>query len=77
MIKAKKILGDTVCIRGGMPLSVLATGTTDEVRSYCKKLIDELGKDGGYIMDASTGLDDARTDNVKAMFEVTKEYGVY
>jgi hypothetical protein len=77
MIKAKKILGDTVCIRGGVPLSVLVTGTPDEVRTHCKKLIDELGRDGGYIMDAAAGLDDARTENVKAMFEVTKEYGVY
>jgi uroporphyrinogen-III decarboxylase len=77
MLKAKKILGDTVCIRGGVPLSILATGTPDDVRACCKKLIDELGKDGGYIMDASAGLDDAKVENVKAMFDFTKEYGVY
>ena len=38
---------------------------------------DIVGKDGGYIMDASTGLDDAKLENVKAMFEFTREYGVY
>jgi len=40
-------------------------------------LIKTVGKDGGYIMDSSTGLDDAKPENVKAMFDVTREYGVY
>jgi uroporphyrinogen-III decarboxylase len=77
MIKAKEILGDTVCIRGNVPLSVLATGTPATVREYCKKLIDTAGRGGGYIMDASTGLDDAKPENVKAMFDFTRGYGVY
>lgn len=77
MLKAKKVLRDTVCIRGNVPLSILATGTPDQVRQYCKKLIDTAGKDGGYIMDSSTGLDDAKPENVEAMFQFTKESGVY
>ena len=77
MIKAKEVLGGKVCIRGNVPLSILVTGTPDDVRRHCKKLIDTVGKDGGYIMDSSTGLDDARPENVKAMFEATREYGTY
>jgi uroporphyrinogen-III decarboxylase len=77
MLKAKKVLGDKVCIRGNVPLSILATGTPEQVRQYCKKLIDTAGKDGGFIMDSSTGLDDAKPENVKAMFQITREYGVY
>jgi uroporphyrinogen-III decarboxylase len=77
VFKAKEILGDTVCIRGNVPLSILATGTPEDVIAYCKRLIDVVGKDGGYIMDASAGLDDAREENVNAMFKFTKEYGVY
>ena len=77
MVKAKEILRDTVCIRGNVPLSILVTGTPDDVRAYCKKLIDVCGKDGGYVMDSSTGLDDAKTANIKAMFDFTREYGVY
>jgi uroporphyrinogen-III decarboxylase len=56
---------------------MLKTGTPDEVKAYCKKLIDVVGKDGGFIMDASTVVDDANPDNLKAMFAITKEYGVY
>jgi uroporphyrinogen-III decarboxylase len=77
MVKAKEILGETVCIRGNVPLSIMATGTPDQVRAYCKKLIDTVAKGGGYIMDTSTGLDDAKPENVKALFDYTREYGVY
>jgi uroporphyrinogen-III decarboxylase len=77
MMKAKDILGDRVCIRGNVPISILATGTPDDVRSYCKKLIDYAGRDGGFIMDSSAGVTDARPENVKAMFDFTKEYGGY
>ncbi|MBS3920487.1 MAG: hypothetical protein KG012_16570 [Deltaproteobacteria bacterium] len=77
MVKAKEVLRDIVCIRGNVPLSLLAIKTPDEVRAYCKNLIDIVGKGGGYIMDASTGLDDAKPENVRAMFEFTREYGVY
>lgn len=77
LFKAKEILGDAVCIRGNVPLSLLATGTPEQVRAHCKKLIDTVGRGGGYIMDASTGLDDAKPENVRTMFDFTREYGVY
>jgi uroporphyrinogen-III decarboxylase len=77
IFKAKEILGDTVCIRGNIPLSLLATGKPDEVRAYCKKLIDIVGRDGGYILDAGAALDDAKAENVKALYEFVREYGVY
>jgi uroporphyrinogen-III decarboxylase len=77
MFRAKEVLGGIVCLKGNVPLSMLKTGTPDEVKAYCKKLIDVVGKDGGFIMDASTVVDDANPDNLKAMFAITKEYGVY
>jgi hypothetical protein len=78
-IKAKEILGDTVCIRGGMPASLLISGSPAEVEEHAKTLIDTLGKGGGYIMDASSaGIPrEARVDNVKAMFDTVKTHGVY
>lgn len=77
MFRAKDVLGGIVCLKGNVPLSMLKTGTPDEVKAYCKKLIDVVGKDGGFIMDASTVVDDAKPDNLKAMFAFTREYGVY
>jgi len=77
MFKAKEVLGDVVCLQGNIPLSLPVAGTPDEVKTHCKKLIDVVGRGGGFILSPSTGLDNARPENVKAMFDVTKEYGVY
>ena len=75
--KAKEIIGDRICIQGNVPLPLLQTGTEEEIKDYCKMLIDVVGKGGGFIMDAGGGMDDAKPENVKTMFDFTKEYGVY
>jgi len=77
LFRAKEIIGDHVCICGNVPVSMLHAGSPQEVRDYCKKLIDVVGKDGGLIIAPKSVLDDARPENVKAMIEFTKEYGVY
>ena len=77
IFKAKEILGDVVCIRGGVPNSLLCTGTPEEVKERCKKLIDVVGKGGGFIMDAGAFIDEAKPENVRTMVDFTKEYGVY
>ena len=51
--KARAVLGDTVCLMGNVPNIMLLSGTPDDVRAYCKKLIDTVGKNGGFIMDAA------------------------
>jgi len=75
--KAKDVLGDRVCLMGNVPNIMLLSGTPDDVRAYCKKMIDTFGKDGGLIMDAALMLDEAKPENLKAMIDFTKEYGVY
>jgi uroporphyrinogen-III decarboxylase len=77
MFKAKEMMRDRCCIRGNVPGTLLALGTPEEVRSYCRKLIDVCAVDGGYILDASTTLSDAKAENVQAMFDFTLEYGIY
>ncbi|MFC2021268.1 uroporphyrinogen decarboxylase family protein [Chloroflexota bacterium] len=77
MARAKEVLGGTACIAGNVPLALLNTGTTDEVKAYCKKLIDVAGKDGGFILTSGASIDKASLENVRAMIEFTKEYGVY
>ena len=77
MHEVKEILGKIVCIKGSVPNSLLATGTPQEVKEYCKKLIDVVGKDGGFIMDAGAVTDEAKPENMKAMTDFTMEYGVY
>lgn len=75
--KAKDILGDTVCFRGNIPVSLLIAGTPEKVKAYIKNLIDVVGENGGLIVDCGSMIDEARHENIKAMVEFTKEYGRY
>ncbi|MFN2137863.1 MAG: uroporphyrinogen decarboxylase family protein [Candidatus Promineifilaceae bacterium] len=77
MVRAKEVLHGIAAFSGNVPNRLMLTGTPDDVRAYCKKLIDACGKDGGYIMDTSALLDEAKPENLKAMIDFTKEYGVY
>jgi uroporphyrinogen-III decarboxylase len=77
MKKAKKTLGKNACLLGNVPSSLLGLGTPNEVKDYCKKLIDTVGRDGGFIMANGAFFDEAKAENIKAMVEFTKEYGKY
>jgi uroporphyrinogen-III decarboxylase len=71
-------LGHKFCISGGVPNTLLAYGSPEEVRDLCRKIIDGVARDGGYIMDASAIMqDDTSVENLKAMTDFTREYGVY
>lgn len=75
--KAKEVIGDTMCISGLMPLSLLQTGTPKKVKAYAKKLIDVVGKDRGFIMGPKSAMDEANPELVRVWVDFTKEYGVY
>ena len=66
-----------MCMSGFMPLSILQTGTPEKVKAYAKKLIDVLGKGGGFIMGPRSAMDESNPELVKVWFDFTKEYGVY
>lgn len=76
--KVFETLKEKFCVSGGLPNALLTVGTPHEVREQCKKLIKLLAKDGGYIMDASAIIqNDAKVENMRAMTETTREYGIY
>jgi uroporphyrinogen-III decarboxylase len=77
IFRAKKILKGHCCIEGNVPPSLLQMGTKEEVIAYCKKLIDVVGKDGGYILSPRSSVETVKPENLKAMIDFTKEYGVY
>ena len=77
MAKVKQTLGKNACLIGNVSSSMLKLGTPQDVKAYVKKLIDTCGKDGGLIISNGAFFDEAKPENVKAMAEATKEYGVY
>jgi len=71
-------LHDRFAISGGIPNVMLSWSEPEEVRAFCKRVIDEVAQDGGYMMDAGAIMqDDTSIENMKAMTEVCREHGVY
>ena len=77
MAEAKKILGDKCSIQGNVPSSLIVTGTPEDVKAYCKKLIEDCGPGGGYLLCAGAIPDNPKLETVRAMYESVVEYGVY
>jgi len=75
--RAKEILKNNMCIRGNVPATLLRASTVQGVKDYCKELIDVVGKDGGLIVCPSVVPDEGTAENIHAMIDFTKEYGVY
>jgi len=78
IFRAKEILGDTMCIMGDVPATLLAFGAPEEVRTYCRKLIEVVGEGGGFILSSGCSIPaNAKPENVKAMRDAVDEYGRY
>ncbi len=72
---AKEILRDHMCIASDIHPALMSLGKPEEVTAYCKKLIDEVGGDGGHILSTACGLPAAaRKENFRAMIETGKTY---
>jgi uroporphyrinogen-III decarboxylase len=77
LVKAKKVLGNRMCIQGGVPPTLLQAGSPQDVEEHVKKLIKTVGKGGGLIVGPGSAMDYARPENVRAMVETVKKYGQY
>jgi hypothetical protein len=77
MKEAKRIIGDICCIIGNVPASIVMTGTAEQVKENCRQLIEDCAPGGGYILGGGAYIDNGKIENLKAMMDAAKEYGVY
>jgi hypothetical protein len=70
--KAKKVLGDHMCIMGDVPPALLSSGTPEQVFEHCKELVEDIGPTG-YILQSGCDIPvDAPLANVKAMADAAE-----
>jgi uroporphyrinogen-III decarboxylase len=75
IFKANEILGDHLCIMGDVPPAISALGTVEEMEDYCKKLIDVVGKDTGFILSNGCAVPpDTKLENYKAMINTARTH---
>jgi methanogenic corrinoid protein MtbC1 len=75
IFKAKEILKGHMCISGDVPAALLSLGRPEEVEEYCRRLVDEVGDAGGFML--TTGCEcpiDVKPENLRAMVETGKNY---
>ena len=77
IFKVKETLGQVACLCGNVSSSMLRLSKPAEVSDYCKKLIDTVGRDGGFMLSNGAFFDEAEPANVMAMVKTTREYGKY
>jgi hypothetical protein len=78
IFKAKEILGSHMCIMGDVPAELLVLGSKQDVMDYCRKRIDIVGKDGGFILSSGCSLPvNAKQENVRALYEAVHKWGWY
>ncbi|MEM2424744.1 MAG: uroporphyrinogen decarboxylase family protein [Candidatus Bathyarchaeia archaeon] len=75
----RKILGDHIIIGGGIPTSVFAYGSKEQVFEEVCKLLKDIKEPGGFIF-TGTGTplpSGAKVENILAAVEAIKKYGTY
>lgn len=77
MAYAKRVVGNNCCISGNVPSSLLTTGTAKEVKNYCRNLIEICAPGGGFILAGGAHIDTGKPENLRAMMDAAREYGVY
>jgi hypothetical protein len=72
---AKEQLRNHICIASDVHPALMSLGRPEEVTAYCRRLIDEVGGDGGHILSTGCGLPAAaRRENFLAMLETGRTY---
>lgn len=77
IFEAKKKIGNKCCIMGNVPTSLVMTGTPQQVKEHCRKLIEVCGKGGGYVLAGGASVDEGSPENMHAILAAAREYGVY
>ena len=75
IFQAKELLRGHLCLYGDIPASLFSIGSVEEIEDYCRKLIDEIGGDGGFILGTGCAVPgECKPENFRAMIDTGKNY---
>jgi uroporphyrinogen decarboxylase len=76
--KIKEVARGRTCLLGNIDTGILAMGTPDDVDAACKELIEVWKPDSGCILGPGCAMGSTTpADNIHALVESAKKYGVY
>jgi len=78
IFRVKEVLGDVMCIMGGMPISLLRAGPASAIRERTHEVCERVGQGGGFIMIPSINeLEGCDPELLQVWVDSTKEFGAY
>lgn len=69
---AKRALAGRACVAGNLPISLLAIGDCAAVERKVAEIFEQAAPGGGYIFATGATVDEAKPENVAAMFTAAK-----
>lgn len=75
--KAKTLFTGKICLSGGIDGVMLEHGTKEDVIKHTKEVIDLWAPGGGYFLNCDVSLDNAKPENLHALFETAHTYIKY
>ena len=73
MKRVKEVLSDKFIIAGNVPASLMAAGTTDEVRAYCDDLVELYADAPAYIMAHGCYFENTTDEKLRAFLDSVKK----
>jgi uroporphyrinogen decarboxylase len=78
MAQVKRDYGDRLCFWGAIDIKQALQGDVARVEAEVRERINVLGPGGGYVLAPANHLQpDVPPDNVVALFQAARKYGVY
>lgn len=75
IFNAKKVIGDHLCLKGDIHPATLSLQEPADVADYAKRVIDEVGYNGGFILGVGCEVpSNCKPENFKALIETGKTY---
>lgn len=78
IFEAHRRLHDKFALSGGIPNVLLSFGKPEEVRAFCRRVLEQVAPEGGYILDAGAIMqDDTNIGNLQVLTQTAHEHGTY
>lgn len=77
--KAKKVLKGHSCVMGGLPISLMVSGTPEKIEEYLKDLLGDVMSGGGFILAPGVAEIPGETpiENIRAIIKTVEKHGIY
>jgi len=72
--KARKIVGQNLCLMGNISTTLLAMGSPEDIEELTRQAIDKAGRNGPLFISGGCLIVNCEAENMRAMIKASKNY---